>query len=543
MSRPVPSTRTPEAPVTRHVCPECGHRRRTRAGRLIVGGKHVSASGEHRWHDPAGAIHQGCPECGTWKGTCRTPDPMPDWERADGEPQRRSCHSCPGGSYSGHDGPRFDFDDPAWDAVPIEEPPADEHRCSCYRGVAAGETTCLTCRLTPAIGAAALQVLRTAGGRMDARAFRDAIGERVPECPRDPSIVGDVRVSEDRVMGEALTRFNYDGNRGGDRYWTSGDYVDDDQGRTWTVALLPAGAKRADKEALTADSLFAVAPVEPEAEELDWDDDGDDLAYLDEDDDQADDGEACALTFDDAPEPEPLEDPAAAAAATDHTPCGCGHGRSTHSADGRFCLAFPGPEARDTCPCEGFTEAPAPVTVAAVALPDDELQRALHAAYQESRGRETDETRALVAECDRRNDERGCHQDGRVPDGGRGERMAAAKRAAAALAAARVAPPAPDAPEGWTCTRCAPDHWEPCPHAFTCPVCQAGPGVACRRPSGHRPAEGTHASRVALARAHWTPEQHAEEAAWEAEHAEAAATPADPAPAPVAAAHEALSLF
>ena len=44
------------------------------------------------------------------------------------------------------------------------------------------------------------------------------------------------------------------------------------------------------------------------------------------------------------------------AAATDHRPCTCGHGASTH-AEGGACLAFPGPTARDLCPCQGFEPA------------------------------------------------------------------------------------------------------------------------------------------------------------------------------------------
>jgi hypothetical protein len=92
------------------------------------------------------------------------------------------------------------------------------------------------------------------------------------------------------------------------------------------------------------------------------------------------------------------------------------------------------------------------------------------------------------------------------------ERRAMAEGMTARLREDRETPPTPADGE---CQRCAPDHWRPCPHAFRCPACGANPWAACRRPSGHK-AQELHTSRVALARAHWTPEQAAAEAAYEA---------------------------
>lgn len=46
--------------------------------------------------------------------------------------------------------------------------------------------------------------------------------------------------------------------------------------------------------------------------------------------------------------------------------CACGHSHGTH-AEGGPCLAFPGPTARDTCPCQGFHE---PGTPALPKTPD-----------------------------------------------------------------------------------------------------------------------------------------------------------------------------
>jgi hypothetical protein len=92
------------------------------------------------------------------------------------------------------------------------------------------------------------------------------------------------------------------------------------------------------------------------------------------------------------------------------------------------------------------------------------------------------------------------------------ERRAMAEAMTARLREDRANPPTP---ADGTCTRCAPDHWRPCPHAFRCPACGANPWAACKRPSGHK-AQELHSSRVALARAHWTPDQLAQEAAWEA---------------------------
>jgi hypothetical protein len=37
-----------------------------------------------------------------------------------------------------------------------------------------------------------------------------------------------------------------------------------------------------------------------------------------------------------------------------------------------------------------------------------------------------------------------------------------------------------------------------CPKSITCPKCGVGPGVSCRRPSGHRAAQ-LHAARIELA--------------------------------------------
>ncbi len=102
------------------------------------------------------------------------------------------------------------------------------------------------------------------------------------------------------------------------------------------------------------------------------------------------------------------------------------------------------------------------------------------------------------------------------------DRRAAAQRCAEALTAARTDPPAP---ADGTCERCDADHWTPCPHAFECPACQAAPWAACKRPSGHRAAV-THTTRIALARAHWTPAQHRQEADFERQQ---------PAPEPAAA--------